>query len=117
MAHAPQSSFTRFQKFPPGRLLDLPSDLDVEMAEAEPAPEEPSTRLIVAVDFGTTFSSVAYARVSEKTPRDTVGITEVTCIARYPDDRPHPGVTFGWEPREDVPTELWYRLPQTAKHR
>ncbi|KAE9377463.1 hypothetical protein N431DRAFT_329570 [Stipitochalara longipes BDJ] len=87
------------------------------MAEAEPAPAEPSSRLIVAFDFGTTFSSVAYASVSEYTPRDTVSITDVKCIARYPDDRPRPGVTFGWEPREDVPSELWYSLPQTSKYR
>jgi hypothetical protein len=117
MAHASQTSFARFQRFDPGPIPDLPSDRDVEMTEAELAPEEPSSRLIVAFDFGTTFSSVAYARVSEKTPRDTVGITDVRCIARYPDDRPQPGVTFGWEPREDVPTELWYSLPQTSKHR
>ncbi|PMD30615.1 hypothetical protein L207DRAFT_549324 [Hyaloscypha variabilis F] len=87
------------------------------MAEAEPAPAEPPNRLIIAFDFGTTFSSVAYALVSDETPRDTVDITDVRCIARYPDDRPQPGVTFGWEPREDVPTELWYSLPLTSKHK
>lgn len=81
------------------------------MAEAESVTEEPSSRLIVAFDFGTTFSSVAYARVNEETSRDTVGLTDVRCIAKYPDDRPPSGVTFGWEPREDVPSELWYSLP------
>lgn len=117
MAHASQTSFARFQKFNLGPIPDFPSDRDVEMTEAEPTPEELSSRLIVAVDFGTTFSSVAYARVSERMPRDTVGITDVRCIARYPDDRPQPGVTFGWEPREDVPTELWYSLPRMQEHR
>lgn len=118
MAHASQTSFPRFQRFDPGQILgDLPSDRDIEMAEAEPATEDPSSRLIVAFDFGTTFSSVAYARVSEKTPRDTVGITDVRCITRYPDDRAPPGVTLAWEPREDVPTELWYSLPPPPKQK
>jgi len=117
MAHPSQTSFgTRFQRFA-GPIPHLPFDQDVEMEEAEPAPAESSSHLIVAFDFGTTFSSVAYALVSDKTPRDTVDITDVRCIARYPDDRPQPGVTFGWEPREDVPTELWYSLPQTPKHK
>ena len=118
MAHTSQTSFTRFQKFDPGPILDdVPSDRDVEMAEAGPATEGLSSRLIVAFDFGTTFSSVAYARVSDRIPRDTVGITDVRCIARYPDDRAPPGVTFTWEPREDVPTELWYSLPLSPKQR
>jgi hypothetical protein len=118
MAHTVRSSFDRFQKFDPGPILDnLPSDRDVDMAEAEPATEESPSRLIVAFDFGTTFSSVAYARVSERAPRDTLGITNVKCITRYPDDRAPPGVTFAWEPREDVPTELWYSLPQPPKQR
>lgn len=117
MAHPSQTSFDKFRRFDPGPIPHLSSDQDVEMSEAEPAPAESSNRLIVAFDFGTTFSSVAYAPVSDMMPRDTVDITDVRCIARYPDDRPQPGVTFGWEPREDVPTELWYSLPQTPKHK
>jgi hypothetical protein len=112
MAHTVRSSFDRFQRVDLGPILDHPTpDRDVDMAEAEPATEESPNQLVVAFDFGTTFSSVAYARVSEMMPRDALGITNVKCIARYPDDRPQPGVTFGWEPREDVPTELWYSLP------
>ena len=112
MAHTVPSSFDRFQRFDPGPMDDPPSDRDVDMEEAE----SPS-HLIVAFDFGTTFSSVAYARVSERMPRDTLGITNVKCITRYPDDRAPPGVTFAWEPREDVPTELWYNLPPPPKQR
>jgi len=118
MAHTVQSSFDIFQRVDPGFMLDDPhSDRDVDMSEAAPATEDSSSHLIVAFDFGTTFSSVAYARVSERMPRDTLGITNVKCINRYPDDRAPPGVTFAWEPREDVPTELWYSLPAPPKQR
>ena len=114
MAQIIRSSFDRFQKFDPGSILDdLACDREVDMGESGPAPVESPGHLIVAFDFGTTFSSVAYARVSEGIPRESLGIANVVCISRFPDDRPPPGVTFGWESREDVPTELWYSLPST----
>ena len=117
MVYPSQTSFDRFRKFDPGPMDAFPSDPDVEMAEADSATEKPPSRLIVAFDFGTTFSSVAYARVSDRLPRDATGITDVRCIARYPDDRAPPGVTFAWEPREDVPTELWYNLSPSSNQR
>jgi hypothetical protein len=105
--------FSKVRRLPPGPNLDESlSNNDVEMAEAEEATEPPPKRLIIAVDFGTTFSSVAYALFDEATPRETLGLTDVKCVARYPDDRPPPGETFIWRPREDVPSELWYILPK-----
>jgi hypothetical protein len=106
-------SFSRLRRFHQGPDLDeLPFDNEVEMADAEKATEPPTKRLIIAVDFGTTFSSVAYALFDEATPRETLGLIDVKCVARYPDDRPAPGETFIWRPREDVPSELWYKPPK-----
>lgn len=118
MAHEARNSFARFQRLDPGLSLgDLLTNRDIEMAEASETTEAQSNRLIIAVDFGTTFSSVAYALLSENMPTDALGPAQVRCIAKYPDDRPPPGVTFAWEPREDVPTELWYSLGLASQQR
>lgn len=111
----PSSSFAPIQKFNPGPILEDDTNNDMELDDPE---DEQGDRLIIAIDFGTTFSSVAYARFKGSTPRDALGLTDVKCIARYPDDRPPPRtVSFAWEPREDVPTELWYSVRQTAAQR
>jgi hypothetical protein len=70
-------------------------------------------RLIVAVDFGTTFSSVAYTRIKKGIRPTHVGIGSVKCIDRYPDYKPLLGTP---KLREDVPTELWYN-PNPASTR
>ncbi|KAF2175978.1 hypothetical protein K469DRAFT_608704 [Zopfia rhizophila CBS 207.26] len=62
-------------------------------------------RLIIAVDFGTTFASVAYAKVNKGMRGSQLGLEDVQCINRYAGYRP----PLGAPPlREDVPTELWY---------
>lgn len=113
-----QNTITRFQRFDPGDILgpDTPEG-DVEMMEVEESIEPSRDRLIVAVDFGTTFSSVACSRFSDEIDRKLLGMQDVSCIKNYPDDRPPPGLAFAWEPREDVPTELLYNLPQPRKQR
>ncbi|ORY16547.1 Hsp70 family protein-like protein [Clohesyomyces aquaticus] len=62
-------------------------------------------RLIIAVDFGTTFSSVAYVRLEKDQNPEDVTLDDVRCINNYPDYRPQPGVL---DLRQDVPTEIWY---------
>lgn len=60
---------------------------------------------VVAVDFGTTFSSVAFARYMHEHQRENIRLEQVELIGGYPD----------WEYRNhdvyDVPTELWYPSP------
>jgi hypothetical protein len=115
MSATPSSSFAPIQKFNPGPILndDLNNDMEVDDPE-----DEQGDHLIVAFDFGTTFSSVAYARLKATTPRNSLGLADIKCIARYPDDRPPPRmVSFAWEPREDVPTELWYSVRQNASQK
>jgi len=114
MANVAQSSFPRFTSIDGGPLLGQPnSSEDVEMTT-----EESSDRLIIAVDFGTTFSSVAYSKLNEAIPEILFGLNNVKCITNYPDDRPGQQITFAWEPRQDVPTELWYHIKtQSGKRR
>lgn len=116
---ATQGPFVTFQTFNPGPVLeDSHSDRDVEMAEADSLPEDEtsaeksleSERLIIAVDFGTTFSSVAYTTVNKDSARDPLRLVDIKCISSYPDNR-HVTNNHGLESsREDVPTELWYNL-------
>jgi hypothetical protein len=86
----------------------LPIDEDVEMIDLnrdEHAAVSERDRLIVAVDFGTTFSSVAYARVKKGTQPSRIGYSTIKCVDRYPEYKPPLGAS---DSREDVPTELWY---------
>lgn len=111
------------EKFVPINLSDDESDnsedRDVEMREAADFEEEPHKlqeatkpydRLILAVDFGTTFSSIAYARVKAHEDPATLSLRDIKCISGYPDD-PLDTLSSGAGPRLDVPTELWYDVP------
>jgi hypothetical protein len=101
----------------PGPVFDeSDADGDVEMTtvgeemnQMNDSTNSPSTTdtLIIALDFGTTFSSVAYARVEKGMRREDLQIDSIMCIENYSDYLPPPGM---WEPRQDVPTELWYDI-------
>jgi hypothetical protein len=97
-----------------GLLEDSDEDGDIEMTTIETdvvsphdfsVPLSGGDRLIVAIDFGTTFSSVAYACVKNGMQPGELNIDNVRCIENYPDYRAPAGAQ---EPRYDVPTELWY---------
>ena len=107
MAYIPPEKPTeRFARFDPGPILDDSSNSQHDGMELD----NMSDVLRIAIDFGTTFSSVAYTR----TPASgySTSLMDIACIARYPGDRPLPVITQAWEPRQDVPTELGY--PQAA---
>ncbi|KIW89576.1 uncharacterized protein Z519_09732 [Cladophialophora bantiana CBS 173.52] len=42
-------------------------------------------KFIIAIDFGTTFSSVAFSRLEPDTPTHLVGIESIECIDNFPD--------------------------------
>lgn len=87
----------------PDRLLDDPE-----------APDS-SKRLILAVDFGTTYSAIAYVAL-EGGPGESAGrldSTRIRTIQNYPDD-----ATFGGlddEMRSEVPTEVIYPLDRNFR--
>jgi hypothetical protein len=73
----------------------------------------PNTRhFVVAVDFGTTFSSVAYVGYTHPNQRRRIGFQQVEIVDRYPD---HP---YGNFTCHDVPTEIWYsqRIARPTHH-
>ena len=95
------------------RMSDTESGDDTEMEEApaeaaaetsgEPAEDVDGASLIIAIDFGTTFSSVAF-RVTDN--RDRQGILygdNIDCVGKFPED---PAASEG---RKEVPSESWYR--------
>jgi hypothetical protein len=98
---------------------DQSQESDVEMTMDEEAqesqehyPVDPDAvnnihrdRIVIAVDFGTTFSSVAYAVIPKGVSPDRIDLHQVRCIGNYPGYEPPPGVR---DFRQDVPTELWY---------
>jgi hypothetical protein len=76
-----------------------------DVMEHDPVSIVTEDRIIIAVDFGTTFSSVAYAVLPKGVRPDKVSVHKVECIGNYPGYEPPPGVP---DVRQDVPTELWY---------
>lgn len=115
VAGGKQGSSQRFLRLDPGPIFDTESvNEDVEMQTVE----SPRT-WIVAVDFGTTFSSVAYASLAEGSVRGGLDLINIQCVAKYPHDEPVPQVTWAWNSRLDVPTEIWYppKLPRRQARR
>ena len=86
-------------------------DLDVEMTIEEDDPittnehEVDYGRMVIAIDFGTTFTSVAYTVIPRGVLPEDMDLRQVKCIGNYPGYEPPPGKQ---DFREDVPTELWY---------
>lgn len=98
-----------FRRFNPRSFLAGRSqDEDVEMTM-----DDGRQRIILAVDFGTTFCSVAYTRLRGTVQDTALDLKDVECITRYPGDRSAP--QDGWQLREDVPTELWYNLGEMVE--
>ncbi|KAF2124677.1 hypothetical protein P153DRAFT_325969 [Dothidotthia symphoricarpi CBS 119687] len=131
MPPATRSSKIIFSQIDPGpepSYEDVTQDTDVEMTieeegeninedyemEHDPVSNIQEDRMIIAIDFGTTFSSVAYTVVPKGTPPERVDIRQVRCIGNYPGYEPPPGVL---DFRQDVPTELWYDDGQVESRR
>jgi len=75
-------------------------EMDIDRREGmTPVTDDILTPIIIATDFGTTFSSVAYARRGEGL------LPDVKIIDSYPNEPSH--YTNG-HPSRQVPTESWY---------
>lgn len=57
---------------------------------------------VIAIDFGTTFSSVAYVGYYNASQRARIALQQIEVVDRYPYN------PYGNFPCHDVPTELWY---------
>ncbi|OCL14979.1 hypothetical protein AOQ84DRAFT_307992 [Glonium stellatum] len=78
--------------------------------DALPEVDTSKPRFIVAVDFGTTFSSVSFVAIESHEQPQLIGGRRIRSIKNYPDDQS----TDGGQARE-VPTEIWY--PNNSKFR
>jgi hypothetical protein len=82
---------------------DVPADVnmeDLDMGENEASPQK---HFIVAVDFGTTFSSVAFFAYEGCEPKRRIDPEQIESVDQYPDEPPD-----SYEQRREVPTESWY---------
>ena len=78
-----------------------------------PMQDSDDTRhFVIAIDFGTTFSSVAYVGYSNASQRPRIGLQQIEIVDRYPYN------PYGNFPCHDVPTELWYsqRISRPVPH-
>ena len=87
-------------------------DSDTVMQDSDVGAVSDSRHFVVAVDFGTTFSSVAYVGYSHESQRRRIGLHQIEKVDRYPY---HP---YGSFPCHDVPTEIWYsqRIARPVAH-
>jgi molecular chaperone DnaK (HSP70) len=104
MAHP--SGFPSFQRREVSPLTDSE---DTQMTGTE---DISISRFIIAVDFGTTFSSVAYSKVTPAQEGTVLTLRDVSCVSGYPGsgttgESSHSSQRY-FLPREDVPTEIWY---------
>jgi hypothetical protein len=109
---------------------DMQEDSDVEMTTEtnnvetdssdemynDPVSNIETERLVIAIDFGTTFSSVAYAQLPiGMAPEDVDLARHVHCIGKFKGyEVPAKGLL---EPPQAVPSVLWYDDGQTESWR
>lgn len=98
-----ESSGDEMNVDPPLQEDDQPS------TEEDPLKDTALNRMVIAIDFGTTFSAVAYTILPRNVQPDEIGLDRVNCIGNYPGYQA-PSRIFGQ--RQDVPTELWYDYGQ-----
>ncbi|KAI1395126.1 hypothetical protein F4819DRAFT_506014 [Hypoxylon fuscum] len=72
-----------------------------------------SKRLIVSIDFGTTYSAVSYVPLSENQRVDHISSTDIQSIENYPGDK-NPAES---RMKKEVPTEVMYPLDSQFRNR
>ncbi|KAK5062683.1 hypothetical protein LTR84_004756 [Exophiala bonariae] len=74
-------------------------------------PVDTPSKFIIAVDFGTTFSKVAFVCVDPEMRTRLIGPDSIHCIDHYP-DIPIGISANAFTTNTSIPTELWYPLPK-----
>ncbi|KAI2609234.1 hypothetical protein GGR54DRAFT_643547 [Hypoxylon sp. NC1633] len=88
----------------PDRLLD---DFDND-------DDNPPKRLIMAIDFGTTYSAISYVSLSENQCVDNISSADIRSIENYPDDKNKEERS---QMKKQVPTEVMYPLDPQFRSR
>lgn len=93
------------------------------MIEPEHVPDEllidpddniTSKRLILSIDFGTTYSAMSYIALSENQRVDHISSLDISSIENYPDDMNPDSES---QMKKEVPTELMYPLDPQFRSR
>ncbi|KAJ5741976.1 hypothetical protein N7533_011385 [Penicillium manginii] len=101
--NAPPRTRLRAKKSPSPPCDASVGDSDAEMPDADP--ESPSNfTFIVALDYGTTYTSVSYIKFDPKDRPDDIDLHEIQAIQNWP--RAHGGTNP--QNKEEVPSESWY---------
>ncbi len=102
-------------QYGPRVIIPVQPGEDVHMAQ-DPHPEPTQSieqdpreqrlpKFVIAVDFGTTFSSVAFVRLEPEAATQLVGIESIKCIDNFPGMLPGPPID-ALAYHQTVPTEL-----------
>ena len=78
-------------------------DVDMEDVDPEVAQEAVSKHFTVAIDFGTTFSSVSFIALESPETKRRIHPNQICSIEQYPY-----APSLYYEQRREVPTESWY---------
>ena len=106
--HAMNSTAIENYEPPPGARAELNGEQRGGTQQRHP--ESVSSKFIVAVDFGTTYSTVAYAKVEPGTDVSGLGANDIRCIDNYEDAAGSRDARMNAR-YDNVPTELLYFSP------
>jgi len=87
----------------------VPEDIPARLLE-DRGRDIPSKRLIVAVDFGTTYSAISYTALKAGASPRYLSLDQIHSVQNYPDDWNFGG--DGDRMKDEVPTEVIYPLDQ-----
>ena len=85
--------------------------MDIDSTSETAASTDGSKRVIIAIDLGTTFSTVSYVCIppgADDAVRSAFGPDDVECINSYPDIPWAFGPSSTTQTCVEVPTEIWY---------
>ncbi|KAI1775051.1 hypothetical protein F4818DRAFT_451981 [Hypoxylon cercidicola] len=91
---------------PASRTRIEPEDVPDELL-IDPEDDITSKRLVMSIDFGTTYSAVSYIALSEHQRVDFVSSRDIRSIENYPNDKNR---EEGSQMKKQVPTEVMYPL-------
>ncbi|KAJ2979435.1 hypothetical protein NUW58_g7200 [Xylaria curta] len=83
---------------------DGPEKVDDQLL-IDPDDDNSAKRLILSIDFGTTYSAVSYVPLSENQSPDGVSSIDILSIENYPGDKNREA---GSQMKKEVPTEVMY---------
>ena len=78
-------------------------DVEMQDPDIETNQQAVSKHFTVAIDFGTTFSSVSFVALESSETKRRIHPNQICSIEQYPD-----APTYHYDLRREVPTESWY---------